>query len=285
MSVCDSRSLQYWVLIALALTVAQAMSQDVEPLEEEDFTVSYSYAAVMGTGTYKIQGRRITMLQVPIAFTQRPVSDEKFGMKWYVPVTIGYDQVDDNTLLENVFDEELVTLSALPGFEAQFALDDTWVLKPFGHLGGTWDFTRDEFIALGVVGLRTRATWPIDRRSQFIWGGGVQLAGEYQLETDVSHGFTVFETGVDYRRDTGFEVLETKVNVGVYYHFQHYTPVWDIAETPIRDSEIEDLHEIGVSVGLRKPREVFGFTVERLRIGYKDGTGFEGWTFGTDFPI
>jgi hypothetical protein len=168
------------------------------------------------------------MLQLPIAFRQRPMTDKQFGMKWYLPVTIGYDQVDDNNWLENVFEEELVTFSALPGFEAQLPLNEIWTIKPFGKLGGTYDFTRDEFITLGVLGLRTRATWPISDRSQFIWGGGIRLAGEYQLATYVSHGF---------------------------------------------------------SMGLKRPREVFGVTVERLRIGYKSGNGFRGWTVGTDFPI
>jgi hypothetical protein len=275
------------VLLAATMFASPVMAQGLEAVEfdEDDFAVSYSYAAVMGTGTYKIHGRRITMLQIPVAITQREMSEEQFGMKWYLPVTIGYDQVNDNSWLENIFEEELVTLTAMPGFEAQLPLDDVWTLKPFGKLGGTYDFTREEFIVLGVVGLRARGTWRFDDGSEFRWGGGLQLAGEYQFETYVSHGFSILETGVDYRRDTGFNLLERKVNAGVYYHFQHYAPIWDIAETPIRDSEIHDLHEFGVSVGLKRPRKIFGFSVERVRIGYKTGTGFEGWTFGTDFPI
>lgn len=270
--------------LLVILSIAKVAAQPIDQFDEDEFNVSYSYAAVMGTGTYKIHGRRITMLRIPIAFTQRPMTREKFGMKWYVPVTIGYDQVDDNTWLENIFDEELVTLTAMPAFEAQLPLNDIWTLKPFGKIGGTYDFTREEFIVLGVVGLRTRATWPMNGRSQFIWGGGLQLSGEHQFETDASHGFSILETGVDYRRDTGFQILERKVNVGVYYHFQHYTPVWDLAETPVRDSEIKDLHEIGFSIGLKRPRKLFGISIERFRLGYKSGTGFEGWSFGTDFP-
>lgn len=260
-------------------------AQSSEPVEEEDFAVSYSYAAVMGTGTYKIHGRRITMMQVPISFTQRPMTDEQFGIRWYMPVTLGYDQVNDNTWLENIFEEELVTLTAMPGFEVQLPLDEVWTLKPFAKIGTTYDFTREEAIILGVTGLRLRGTWLLDGGAELRWGAGLQLAGEYQLETDISHGFSVIETGVDYRRNTGFQLLDRKVNAGIYYHFQHYMPVWDIAETPIRDSEIEDLHEIGFSVGLHKPRKLFGVSIERLRIGYKTGTGFEGWSFGTDFPI
>ena len=42
---------------------------------------------------------------------------------------------------------------------------------------------------------------------------------------------------------------------------------------------------IGLSVGLIKPREVFGFTVRRFRLGYQRGSGFRGWSFGTEFPF
>ncbi len=267
------------------LAIPAAVAQDVDTFEESEFAVSYSYAAIMGTGTYKIQGRRITMLQVPISYNQRPATEERIGLKWYLPLTIGYDQVDDNVLLENFYEKELVTLSAMPGLQAELRMNEVWSLKPFGKIGGTFDFTRDEFITHGVLGLRARATWPLGDRAQFIWGVGYQLAGEYQHEADVSHGFSVLESGVDFRMDTGHRVLDRKVNAGLYYYFQHYAPVWDIAETPIRDSEIEDLHEFGLSVGLKRPRRIFGFTFERLRIGYKNGSGFRGWTVGTDFPI
>jgi len=283
---CVSRASATARGLCLALLAASlANAQQLPELNEDDFTVSYSYAALMGTGTYKIDGRRITMLRIPVAFTQRAMTQEKFGIKWYMPITIGYDQVNDNSWLEKVFDEELVTLTAMPGFEAQLAIDDIWTLKPYGKIGATYDFTRDEAIILGVTRLRTRGTWVYEGGSELRWGGGLQLAGEYQMETNNSQGFSIIETGIDYRHDTGFRVLERKINAGIYYHFQHFMPIWDIAETPTHKSEIDDLHEIGISVGLKRPRKLFGVNIERVRLGYKRGSGFEGWTLGTDFPI
>ena len=286
---CDRRLPELLVAIILWLLVLASApmtrAQSLQQIDEDDFNVSYSYAAVMGSGTYKIHGRRISMLRVPISYTHSVMTPEKAGKKWYLPLTVGYDRANGNTWLETIFDEELVTLTAMPGFEAHFPVNENWTVKPFGNIGGTYDFTRQEFIALAVAGLRTRGTWLIDERSQFIWGGGIRLSGEYQFDSKVSHAFSILETGVDYRRDTGFQALDRMVNVGVYYYFQHYAPVWHIDSTPVRDSEIMDLHEIGFSLGFKRPRKLFGVTIERFRLGYKSGTGFEGWSFGTDFPL
>ncbi len=37
-------------------------------IDFEDLSVSYIYAAVMGTGTYKIEDRRISMLRIPFSY-------------------------------------------------------------------------------------------------------------------------------------------------------------------------------------------------------------------------
>ena len=254
-------------------------------LNENDFTVSYSYAAVMGTGTYKIDGRRITMLRLPFSLTQRRMTEEQFGMKWYAPVVIGYDAVSDNDWLDTIFDEDLVTLSVMPGFQAHLPLGEHWSIKPFGNLGVTQDFSLDETIAMAVLGIKGQRVWRRDDGSEFRWGAAGRLVGEYQTRSDETVGFSLLETGLDYRLDTAFRMLEHKINVGAYYLLQYYLPVWDIAESPNQDSEIRTLHEVGFSFGFKEPRKLFGFYLDRVRVGYKYGNDFRGWTMGTTFPF
>ncbi len=274
-------------MTALSLSsVGVTASDDTGPaLDPDDFKVSYIYSAIMGTGTYKIDGRRITMLQAPIKITQRDATDEAIGLTWFVPVTIGYDAVTDNNWLDLIFDEDLVTASVMPGFQADIPLNDTWSLRPLGHLGFTRDFTRSETIIMGVTGLRAVAKLPDTGAWEFRWGLGLRLAGEYQLDSNHSEGFSILETGVDVRRDTGFSVLERKINVGTYFLVQRYQPEWDLAEATFRESEVRSLVEVGLSVGLRRPRKVFGFRVDRVRLGYRTGDGFSGWTLGSKFPF
>lgn len=279
-------------VLACSLAVALGVSVEVPAsehapaeLDERDYRVSYIYAAIMGTGTYKIDGRRITMLQLPFGFTQQDMEDGKPGITWYAPVSIGYDAVTDNNWLERVFDEDLVTVSAMPGFRLELPLNDTWSLRPLGHLGYTHDFTRDEHVVMGVLGARALATLRNTDGSELRWGLGVRIAGEHQFESHASEGFAIIETGVDFRRDTGLEVLENKVNMGVHLVLQRYSPMWEVSESPREDSEVRSLVEVGFSVGLKRPRKIFGIRVERVRVGYQRGDGFTGWSLGSRFPF
>jgi hypothetical protein len=280
---------RFCAALILLLTLP-ALAQDVGQhddtvLNADDFRVSYAYAAVMGTGRYKIDGRQITMLRIPFALTQRNATDDEYGIKWVAPVSIGYDDLNNDDILDLIFDKELVTLSVMPGFVFNIPINETWNIKPFGNLGGTRDFTLDESIAMGVLGVRSLGTWEYASGDQLRWGGGIRMVGEYQKQSSDTTGFAIFETGVDYRHDTGFNLLERKVNAGVYYIYQYFTPTWDISEKPIENSSVRDIHEVGVSLGLKNPTKIFGIPIKRVRLGYKQGSGFKGWTFGTEFPF
>jgi hypothetical protein len=280
---------RFCAALILLLTLP-ALAQDVGQhddtvLNADDFRVSYAYAAVMGSGSYKIDGRHITMLRIPFGLTQRNATDDEYGIKWLAPVSIGYDDVNGDDILDLVFDKDLVTLTVLPGFVFNIPINETWNIKPFGNLGGTRDFTLNENIYMGVLGMRSLGTWEYSSGNELRWGGAIRIVGEYQSQSSDSNGFTMFETGIDYRLDTGFDVLERKVNAGVYYVYQYFTPAWDISKKPIENSDIRDVHEVGVSLGLKKPFKIFGIPINRVRLGYKRGSGLKGWSLGTDFPF
>ena len=277
-------------LLGLALLLLAAshplQAQDIAPQTDlGDYNLSYIYAAVLGTGTYKIDGRRITQLQARFKWTQKEMTDSEFGYSWVAPVGIGYDAVTENNWLDQIFSENLVTMTALPGVIVQIPLDENWTLKPLGNLGLTYDFTNDEPVILGVLGLRALGTWAIGHNQEVRWGGGLRLAGEYQTKSYDSLAFTVLETGIDYRRDTGFDILDRKVNAGVYLVYQHFEPSWEITDTPVGRSEVLSITEVGVSLGLRRPRKILGIPINRVRVGYQSGKDFRGWSFGTDFPF
>ncbi len=66
---------------------------------------------------------------------------------------------------------------------------------------------------------------------------------------------------------------------------QRFIPVWEITDTPLGESEILSIVEVGLSVGLKRPRKILGIRFDRVRIGYQRGDGFTGWTFGTGIPF
>ncbi len=274
------------LLVFLAeTTFAQDSAEEAAELEDVD--LSYVYPIVMGTGVYKIDGRRLSMITLPLSITSARLDedDPEFGVKWLLPVTVGYDEVEDFDWLEDQIDENLVTLSAMPGLQVSIPLDDTWIVRPFAQAGAGHDFVSSEVFILGAVGARLLGTWIFDERWEVRWGASARLAGELQLNSGREHGFSLVETGVDLRRDVPVRVAGQQLNAGVYYRLQSYYPEWTVGKRLTDRSEIHDIHELGVSVGLLQPRKILGYTFRRVRIGYQQGSGFRGWTVGTEFPF
>lgn len=265
-----------------SLISISAGGQSVDELTE----VSYIYSAIMGSGTYKIEDRHISMLRIPFAWTQREMTNDVAGIKWHLPVTIGYDALNYSDWLDRFLDDKLVTLTVLPGFEVKQALTDYWVLKPFGNLGGAYDFTRNETILMGVLGIRGLGTWMYDDASELRVGTSFRYAGEYQIQSGRFTSFSMFEGGVDYRRDAHLNVLSHDTNIGTYYRFQLFLPSWHFDNrSDDGDTELLLMHEIGVSMGLHKPWKKYGVSISRIRTGFQFGSGVRGWTFGTEFPF
>ncbi len=271
-------------ILAALHTGAGALAQDTPP-EAEQVEVSYIYAAVMGTGTYKINGRRITMLNIPLSYTQREMTQERAGLEWCMPLVLGYDEVTEQDWFGDLLEEDLVTLTALPGLQYQLPLDETWTLKPFGNLGAGHDFAGAETVWMGVLGLGALATWRYPQGWELRWGGAFQAAGEYQHKSHHRTSFGLLASGVDLRWTTPLVLSGRRVDTGIYYIFQHFIPEWDIDQLRPRESEVGVLHEFGVSIGLKKPFTVLGVDFARIRVGYSRGSGVRGWTFGTDFPF
>ena len=255
-------------------------------IDFEDLSVSYIYAAVMGTGTYKIEERQISMLRIPFSYTQRAVTNEQAGLKWDLPVVLGYDALNYEDWLDRFLEDELVTLTVLPGFEVQQRYNDIWVFKPFGNLGVGYDFTREETILMGVLGLRALGTWVYDDHSEFRLGASGRFAAEYQIQSYNTYSFSLLEGGVDYRRDTHFRFFKRATNAGVYYRGQLFLPEWSIdKDADGSEADLGLIHEIGGSIGFQNPRKFLGFTISRVRMGFKFGDGVRGWTIGTEFPF
>jgi len=240
----------------------------------------------MGSGTYRIENRQISMLRIPFAYTQRKLTEEQNGLKWHAPITLGYDSLNYPDWLSRLVDDELATLTILPGVEFMYRVSENWVLKPFANLGGAYDFTREETILMGVLGLRALGTWVYADDSEFRVGSSARYAAEYQMQSSNQDAFTMVEAGVDYRRDIHLKLFSHDTNVGLYYYVQLFLPEWELGEAEDNfDTRLGLIHEIGASIGLQNPLKILGIPISRVRTGFKFGDNVRGWTIGTDFPF
>ena len=274
------------LLTALVLPSVLIAQEATESVELDELDVSYIYATVMGSGTYKIDDRRISMLRLPFAFTQRDSTEEQAGIKWYAPVVIGYDSLGYPDWIDRLLEDDLMTLSVLPGFEYQKPLNLTWVLKPYVNLGGGYDFSRGETILMGAMGARILGTWVYDDESEFRFGASTSVSAEYQIESSDRYSFSQLEGGVDYRRNTQLPFFEQPLNAGAYYRAQLFLPRWNIEKDETgKKQNLEHIHELGISLGFKEARKVLFFSVSRVRMGFKFGESVQGWTIGSEFPF
>ncbi|MFW2438664.1 MAG: hypothetical protein ACN4GR_04770 [Arenicellales bacterium] len=278
-----------FIITGILLIFYSSITQAADAIQysDEDLEVSYLYAAVLGTGTYQIKGRKLTMLRLPFNWSNSEADNELGRLRWLLPVVLGYDDLNsvESDIIDALLPDNLVTLTILPGVEYLYPVTSNWQLKPFVQAGAGRDFSIDETIYMVQLGLRSLYLTELNEKWELRWGNTFRWAAEYQIESGDRLDLSIFETGIDVRREIPNNFIERKWNVGAYYIFQRLIPQWTSVSTPDYKSVEKSLHEVGISIGLKAKNRVLGFNVQRLRVGYKKGDDFEGWTLGTQFPF
>ena len=277
------------LVFSTTLLSAAGVAQEagVRAAEIEPPNVSYIHAAVLGTGTYSLRGRRVTMLKMPFSWKQRPATPESVGWRWLFPTVLGYDDLSkvDSDIIDALLPDQLVTLSVMPGVEFIYPVNERWYLKPFIEIGGGHDFNNHETFALTHLGVRSLSPFELGENWQLLLGAAVRWAGEYQFDSEDTNAFGIVDLGADVRRNLPWKLFDQRLNMGAYYIYQRYLPEWAAGDAVDWESKAVELHEFGLSLGVPQGKKIFGINVRRVRVGYKKGGNFQGWTFGTEFPF
>jgi hypothetical protein len=280
--------------LALVGVVGGARGAEAPPLDPSDLVeVNYIQAAVLGTGTYRLNGRRVSMLRLPLTWQQRPAvpaadgQPKRLGWRWLFPMVIGYDDLGgvQSRSIDELFPEELVTLSIMPGLEITYPRTENWYLKPFLELGGGRDFSSKETYGLIHLGLRSLWQRELGPRWTLRWGNALRWAGEHQFNSGASTGFGILDSGVDVRRVLPWRLDGRRVDAGAYYIYERFLPKMTIGRADDWRGRAVELHEFGMSVGVDAGWKLLGVSLKRLRLGYKKGGKLKGWTIGTEFPF
>lgn len=173
----------------------------------------------------------------------------------------------------------------MPGLELTYLVNEHWEIRPFFEIGGGRDFSASETFAQTHFGVRSLHKNELRNQWTLRTGLALRWAGEYQFKSEDTTGFGVVDAGLDLRRDLPWMLFDRPLDMGAYYIYSRFLPRLNLARADDWDGEPRDLHEVGLSLGLQKVRKILGFSVSRVRVGYKTGADFQGWTIGTDFPF
>ncbi len=120
--------------------------------DESESVINYAYSSWIGSGVYKVGDRTVYLLRGPFSYTLREADSEKWGLELLLPATIGFH---DNA------DENVGTVTFVPGLRLNYPVLDNWWLKPFGQFGFGKDFSGSDIAWIYGVGIKSLATFEL----------------------------------------------------------------------------------------------------------------------------
>jgi hypothetical protein len=229
--------------------------------------IDWYYASTFGTGFYRVGDRTVGVLRIPLSWELRPDTDEQWGLRFKLPVTLGLYNL--STVVEDVLGRNFATASVMPGIEWRKEIAHNWVLKPTASIGLATSPGVGDRSSLWEVG--TRSLWSRSfRRFDFSLGNALLYAGN--VATDgVSQNFGVLSTGLNFVVPIGGRLWERPTNVG--FHLVHYA-FFNRLEFVFGDRTGRNLShqvELAMTLGTYQPVRIFGGDFDRIGIGVRFG--------------
>jgi hypothetical protein len=301
------------LVFALALAVLPSPLRADEPRPER-VRVNYVYATQFGFGGYEVGGLRVGVYTLPLGLTFDDVL-ASWDLELDVSVTYGRFRFSD-TIPESggaIRKTETNTIAAEPELQLHIPIPVVPGLRisPIGAFGfGTEFSTSDAIERDGVkdplptednafytyqIGLSAllRRDW---RDFTFLFGNAYVYAGNAafgESADDIVEGYGTFRTGVEARRPIGFRIADFVPDAGVFFVYHRFTPNLEFVGFEQSTIEIDEIFEIGGTVGVTESSHVSwlpGFLNRALAdfsvgVGYQTGQGLEGFRLTFGFPF
>jgi len=275
------------ILIGVALIQeAQAQALSRATVEQRTGQVSelfnWYYAAVYGTGAYRIGEETVGVVRLPMAYTIRETTDEDWGLRLTFPVSAAFAEFDLTDM--NIGRISAVGLSVLPGIEAEIPLRPGWVVKPFANAGGGWEFQRDTSAFIWSVGASTLYRRTLENEWLLGLGGKLTYAGYRADGTDSVLG--AVSIGVDLGFPIEMEIAGRQAILGTQLVGTMYFNQLQFLLPGSPTEDVSNEVELAVTLGVRKPIEFLGASFDRIGLGYRQGSdGLKGVRLVASFPF
>lgn len=246
--------------------------------QEDRIAVGYEYATWLGTGGYRVGDRDVFILHLPFQrFLRRP-TEERFGIRILLPVTIGWLETD------TVVSEDVQTLTAIPGLELDYGIGRHWRLKPYFQIGLGKDFSHGDTAYIGAAGVKSKYSRDYGDYT-FSLGNALVVAGSRPEDGGDSTAFTRFDAGVSVYRPVELTLARRRARLGAFYIASFFADDANVLETDRASDEIGTVHTFGLSVGVERPVRFLGINIEWLGLSYLSGQGLTGVRLNTGFPF
>ncbi len=254
-----------------------AAAQDTFSQKPEDL-YHWAYAAAFGTGAYRIGNSDMFVIRVAPQFEVYALPDSEVTVNLNLPVTLGLQTFDVDSIISNPIDETLATFSFVPGVEFVIPITTRWTLKPYGNagLGSEIKGTASAWIYYGGLNSLFRSHFG---QLEITLLNGVQWLGYYP-NSGLADSLARLATGLEGDYPLGSisvkgRQLYMKPHVIYYWYFDDLD-FRIIQESPV---EINQEVELAIAVGTKEPITYGFLKLDRIGVGYRRGDSIEGIRF------
>ena len=271
-------------LVAPGVVEAQALTQaQVEQRSQQASELfNWYYAAVYGTGIYKIGEETVGVVRLPMAYTIREMTDKQWGWRLTFPVSAALAQFDLTDF--DLGHTNVAGLSVLPGIEAEIPLRPEWVVKPFANIGAGWEFTQDTSAQIWSLGASTQ--YQLDPAPKWPLGLGLKVtyAGYKAQGTKSTLGAVSY--GADMGLPVETEIFGHRGFFGIQIVATTYFNKLDFLFPGSPEDEVSNEVELALTFRAHKPVELLGVSFDRIGLGYRQGSdGLKGVRLVASFPF
>ena len=267
--------------------VVLLLAASTAALVADDSSLSFAFASQAGSGIYSVEGRVAQIYRVPVAFTVKPLDDDRiWGADFTLPVTFGFYDYKAADVLDGEFPTHIGTASLLPGVEFNVRATKNWILTPHVDFGAAKDFSGDNLVWVYDVGVRSVVSFPVST-----WDGraGQELlwAGAAQTGNALTDWYAEATAGFEFRHELPGSSTRTRWDAGVFVVYDRFfrddrsipVAVTFAAPSSTSASTIDEQTQIGVSFGTRPKLAWKQLSLPKLGMSYFFGDGIHGVRF------
>jgi len=277
-----ARRLAVFIAILELVTVPSVSVQaaTVPTLQQADIDSLYhwAYSAAFGTGAYRVGDEKVYVLKIEPRFVLPWLRGRDVTTTLRVPFTIGVQTVDLKDLngiadLEN----QLSTVTVVPGLEWKIPMRRAWVLRPYAHYGWGTQVHGSESSLIYYFGINSRFELGSRGDSRNYLINALQYYGQIPREGS-NDQFARIVTGLEGGYPLGDYVIHNrqlyfKPHIAHYWYFNGLD-VNQILQPPVK---LKQEIEVGIAVGIRDPEFVKRFSVDRIGVAIRRSKEVEGF--------
>ena len=265
-----------WMCALALLRATGAAAQTAAPTAADTQVANYAFASELGSGVYALDGRAITVYQLPLDYRLRQAAPRggRPGIKLLFPVTFGFFNFQPIDVVHAELPSSLGALSLEPGVELDYWLSDAWHVYPYVKAGFSWASSSAVNAAIYGAGIRSDYRFGA-LGGRGLWSAVFAYGGVHYRSELPDDSFTRLRNGLELRRRLPWEWRGRAFEAAPYAFADVY---FKAPEGPASGISTPTLQfEAGFTIDVIPGWRIGSWRVPRLGIGYHAAGLLSGW--------